>query len=115
MQLSILRAARFALLAMSSIALYFGLGMLLLVPGDPGGPYWVKERVVYGLLPLSTGALLLAFSSWLAILYCPRVDPVALIKRNLLYAAIGIVLVFVLLVINDSYFHLPLHIASTHF
>ena len=114
MQLSILRAARFALLTVASITLYYGLGMLLLVPGDPGGPYWVRERVIYGVLPLSAGALSLAAASCVTILCYPGLDPVSLIKRNLLYAVVGIVLVFALLIINDSFFHVPLDVASPH-
>lgn len=54
-----MRVARFAILAIASILLYFALGMLLFVPLDPGGPYWAKERIVYGLLPLLLGGIVI--------------------------------------------------------
>ena len=100
-----MRIARFAILGAACVLLYYGLGMLLLVPGDPGGPYWLKERVVYGLLPVFAGALVFALSTWLAIRLYPQADSPAVIKRNFIYAAIGIALVFALLILNDVYFH----------
>ena len=84
--------------------------MLLLVPGDPGGPYWVRNRVVYGVVPLFAGLLALAVSSWTATRYNPQADPVHTISRNLLYGVIGIVLVFVSLIFNDLYVHFPIRI-----
>jgi hypothetical protein len=63
---SLLVASRFILLATASVLLYFGLGMLLLVPGDPGGPYWAKERVVYGAVPFVSGLVAPAISTWIA-------------------------------------------------
>jgi|SRR5689334_6896150 hypothetical protein len=98
------------LLAVASVLLYFGIGMLLLVPGDPGGPYWARNRVVYGAVPLFAGLLALAISSWTAARYSPHADPVHAIKRNLLYGVIGIVLVFVSLILNDLYIHFPIRI-----
>ena len=50
--------------------------MLLLVPGDPGGPYWARNRVVYCAIPLVAGLLALAVSSWTAARYDPQADPV---------------------------------------
>jgi hypothetical protein len=84
--------------------------MLLLVPGDPGGPYWVRNRVVYGAIPLFAGLLALAVSSWTATRYNPQADPAHMISRNLLYGVIGIVLVFVSLIFNDLYVHFPIRI-----
>lgn len=107
---SLIAVARFLLLAVASVLLYYGLGMLLLVPGDPGGPYWVRNRVVYGVIPLFAGLLALAVSSWAATRYNPQTDPVRAISRNLLYGGIGIVLVFVSLIFNDLYVHLPIRI-----
>jgi len=107
---SLIAVARFLLLAVASVLLYYGLGMLLLVPGDPGGPYWVRNRVVYGVIPLFAGLLALAVSSWAATHYKPQTDPVRAISRNLLYGVIGIVLVFVSLIFNDLYVHLPIRI-----
>lgn len=104
----IVSAARLALLFVASALLYYGLGMLLLVPGDPGGPYWVKERVIYGLLPIAGGILSLSGSSWIAIHSQPKIDPASIIKRELLHTAAGIVLVFALLIFNDIYLHIPM-------
>jgi len=107
---SLIAVARFLLLAVASVLLYYGLGMLLLVPGDPGGPYWARNRVVYGVIPLFAGLLALAVSSWAATRYNPQADAVRAISRNLLYGVIGIVLVFVSLIFNDLYVHLPIRI-----
>ena len=107
---SLIAVARFILLVVASVLLYYGLAMLLLVPGDPGGPYWARNRVVYGAIPLFTGLLALAVSSWTAARYNPQADPVHAIKRNLLYGVIGIVLVFVSLIFNDLYVHFPIRI-----
>ena len=98
------------LLAVASVLLYFGLGMLLLVPGDPGGPYWARNRVVYGVVPLFAGLTALAISSWTAGRYNPHANRVHAVKQNLLYVAIGIVLVFVSLVLNDLYIHIPIRV-----
>ena len=84
--------------------------MLLLVPGSPGGPYWARNRVVYGVIPLSAGLLALAGSSWTAARYNPQADYVLAIQRNLLYGVIGIILVFVSLIFNDLYIHVPIRI-----
>lgn len=84
--------------------------MLLLVPGVPGGPYWARNRVIYGAIPLFTRLLALAASSWTATRCSPRADPVHAIKRNLLYGVIGIVLVFMSLILNDLYIHFPISI-----
>jgi len=83
--------------------------MLLLVPGDPGGPYWVKERVFYGVIPLLAGLLSLAISIWIATLYSTQADPVGAIMRNTLYAAVGVFLVLASLIVNDLYVHVPIH------
>src|SRR5579872_817887 len=102
--------ARFMLLAVASVLLYYGLGIFLLVPGAPGRPDWARNRVVYGAIPLFAGLLALAVSSWTAARYNLQADPVQAIKRNLLYGAIGIVLVFVCLIFNDLYVHFPIRI-----
>jgi len=52
---SLIAVVRFILLAVASVLLYYGLAMLLLVPGDPGGPYWARNRIVYGAIPLFAG------------------------------------------------------------
>ena len=74
--------SRFILLAIASVLLYFGLGMLLLVPGDPGGPYWAKERVVYGAVPFVSGLVAPAISTWIATLDGGHADPGEAIKRS---------------------------------
>jgi hypothetical protein len=98
------------LLAIASTLLYFALGMLFLVPGDPGGTYWETARVVYGVAPLLFGLLALAVSTWVATVYNNHGDLVDAIKRNMLYATVGIVLVFAALSVNDLYVHFPIHI-----
>ncbi len=82
--------------------------MLLLMPGYPGESYWQRERVVYRLLPFFAGTLFVGFSSWVTILSDPKTHRIALIKRNLAYVAVGVVLVFAVLVLNDVYFHIPI-------
>lgn len=49
----------FCLFVVSCCLLYFGSTMLLFVPGVPGGPYWVEERLLYGLIPATLGVGLL--------------------------------------------------------
>jgi len=45
--------------------LYFGTGMLLLVPGVPGEPYWSGLRALYGLVPAGAGIGILGLAAWL--------------------------------------------------
>jgi hypothetical protein len=47
------RLAGALLFVAASVALYFGNGMLLLMPGDPyhREPYFDRTRVIYGVLP----------------------------------------------------------------
>jgi hypothetical protein len=106
----LIAVARFMLLGVASVLLYFGLGMLVLVPGDPGGPYWARNRVVYGAVPFFAGLLALAISSWAAVRFYPHADPAEAIKRSLLYSVVGIVLVLVSVIFNDLYIHFPLRI-----
>lgn len=103
-------ACGFILLAVASVLLYYGLAMLLLVPGVPGGPYGERARVVYGVVPLVSGLLALAVSTWTAILSRPSTKPADAIKRSIVYAAVGVVLVFAALAANDLYIHVPIHI-----
>jgi hypothetical protein len=81
--------------------------MLLLVPGDPGGAYWVRERVVFGLFPVFSSLILTAFSTWLAARR-ERADPINCAKWNFICAGVGAVLVFVLLTLNDAYLHVAI-------
>ena len=45
--------------------LYFGTGMLLVVPGYPGEGYFAKGRIVYGFVPVALSVALLLLSAWL--------------------------------------------------
>ena len=103
-------ACRFILLAVASVLLYYGLAMLLLVPGVPGGPYWEKARVAYGVVPVLSGLLTLAASAWAAARYRTQEDRVETVIRTLVYAAVGVVLVFVSAIVNDLYIHVPIDI-----
>ncbi|MGD0135093.1 MAG: hypothetical protein ABSE57_23855 [Bryobacteraceae bacterium] len=105
----LLVASRFVSLVVASILLYYGLGILFLVPGNTGGPYWAKERVVYGIVPLSLGLLSIGTSAWSATRYRYQSNLGDAITQTLLYAAVGIVAVFATLVVNDRYIHLPIH------
>jgi hypothetical protein len=80
------------------------------VPSDPGGPYWAKERVVYGAVPFVSGLAALAISTWIATLDGGHAGPGEAIKRSVFYAVIGVVLVFVCLAINDSCVHVQIRI-----
>lgn len=98
---------RFILISIASVLLYFGLGMLFLVPGVPREPYWQKPRVYYGLVPLLVGIAIVVFSSWAAIRFDRRLDFILSVMRGFVLVAIGVVLVFALLAVNDLYFHVP--------
>jgi hypothetical protein len=52
--------------ALACVALYFGVGMLLMVPGDPyhHEPY-LKGRVLFGVLPTALGVVLVLTAGWL--------------------------------------------------
>ena len=105
----LLVVCRFLLLAIASSLLYYGLVMLFLVPGNPGGPYWEKPRVVLGLVPLLLGIAMLVVSAWIASLYRSHARG-NVITQTMVYAAVGIVLVFAALAVNDLYVHFPIHI-----
>lgn len=47
------------------VALYYGTGMLLVVPGFPGESYFALKRMLYGVLPTLLSAALLLASGWL--------------------------------------------------
>ncbi len=47
------------------VLLYFGIGMLFVVPGYPGEAYFVTKRVLYGSLPSICGGALLVGAGWL--------------------------------------------------
>jgi uncharacterized BrkB/YihY/UPF0761 family membrane protein len=47
------------------VALYFGFLMTFLVPGTPGEGFFVKERVILGILPLLAALVALCLSGWL--------------------------------------------------
>src|SRR5690242_5662585 len=59
------RLASILSFAAACVLLYFGTGMLLVVPGYPGEGYFVAKRIIYGFLPsVCSGALLVAVG-WL--------------------------------------------------
>jgi len=47
------------------VSLYFGTGMLLVVPGYPGERFLSWPRAVYGVAPTLLSAVLLALAGWL--------------------------------------------------
>jgi hypothetical protein len=51
--------------ALACFCLYYGTGMLLLVPGDPAEHYLVWGRVVYGVVPVVLSLGLLILTGWL--------------------------------------------------
>jgi hypothetical protein len=96
--------ARFGLLGAAIMLLYFGAVFLLLVPGFPGEPYLVKERWLYGVLPLAAGVLTMGTSTWLALaIPGSRTDFVGELKRSFRYAGIGATVVFLVLYAIDSF------------
>jgi hypothetical protein len=60
------RIAALPFFVAACVSLYFGSGMLLLVPGYPGESYFAKERFIYGVLPalLSIGLLMVTAAIW---------------------------------------------------
>lgn len=94
-------AAAILLFAAACVLLYFGSGILLLVPGVPGGPYWVRERVQYGLLPTGSGVGLLGLAAWMSIRPSPTAGRV-LTRTCALFglAAACIVAFWVLLILT---------------
>jgi hypothetical protein len=95
------------LLAFASFLFYFGLGMLLLVPGAPGEPYWAKERLIYGVVPLCAGLTLATAGPWIALRTHGGDEFGRLVRHHLLYAFCGIPVVFGLFCLNDLWFHIP--------
>ena len=53
------------LFAIACVLLYFGTGMLLVVPGYPGESYFVTKRILYSVLPTAFGGALLIAVGWL--------------------------------------------------
>ena len=52
------------LFAGACVALYYGSGMLLVVPGYPGESHFAAKRMLYGILPTLLSAGLLASAGW---------------------------------------------------
>jgi uncharacterized BrkB/YihY/UPF0761 family membrane protein len=48
-----------------TMALYFGSAMTFLVPGTPREGFFVKERVIFGVLPLLAALVALCLAGWL--------------------------------------------------
>jgi hypothetical protein len=44
--------------------LYYGTGMLFMVPGYPGEGYFAKFRIVYGFVPTALSIALLGIAGW---------------------------------------------------
>jgi hypothetical protein len=69
--------------------LYYGSGMLLLVPGDPGENYLKSVfswRFVPGVVPIVASAVLLAAVGWLWDRSRGSADPVTVIGKTFVYA-----------------------------
>lgn len=47
-----------------TIAFYFGGMMTFFVPGDPGEPFFQKDRVLRGILPLLGAISILSLAGW---------------------------------------------------
>ena len=60
-----LRVISTLLFIAACVLLYFGTGMLLVVPGYPGEAYFVTKRVLYGFLPCVCSGTLLIAVGWL--------------------------------------------------
>lgn len=97
----LMRGLRWGLLASASCLLYFGLWMLLLVPGVPGEPYWARGRVLYGFVPLLAGLSLSTVCGRLALERPNRHEFLKLVARYWLYAFCGVPVVFGLLCLKD--------------
>ncbi len=61
----LLRASGILAFVAGTVGLWFGFGMSFLVPGIPGEPYFQRQRVLYGNLPLLASALALCAAGWL--------------------------------------------------
>jgi len=51
--------------ALGCVCLYFGTGMLLVVPGGPTEPYLDWRMFAYGIAPTVLSAVLLSLAGWL--------------------------------------------------
>ncbi len=60
-----MRALAVSVFIIGSVLLYFGSGMLLLMPGRPGERYFVSGRILYGVLPVIASAVLAYAAGWL--------------------------------------------------
>ena len=57
-------AGAFSFIA-GTVALYFGFAMTFLTPGTPREGFLVKERVIFGILPLLAALVAICLSGWL--------------------------------------------------
>jgi hypothetical protein len=99
---------RLLLLASASIALYCGVGELLLVPHAPGEPYWAKERLLYGVIPVFLGFTIATFAGWIAAARVQNGDLASSLRHHCVFALCGVPAVFLLLCANDLWFHVPI-------
>jgi hypothetical protein len=87
------------LFVVACVVLYFGTGMLFVVPGYPGEGYFVRKRILYGLLPTMSSAGLLVAVGWLWDRSSKPEDCGKYVKRSFLYAMAAISLFWLGLII----------------
>ena len=51
--------------ALGCVSLYFGTGVLLIVPGATGEPYFDRRMLAYGIAPTILSVMLLLLAGWL--------------------------------------------------
>lgn len=94
-----LKVTSILLFAAACVMLYFGTGMLFVVPGYPGEGYFVTKRILYGLLPTISSAGLLVAVGWLWGRSSKPEEYVRYVKRSFLYAIAAISLFWLGLII----------------
>jgi hypothetical protein len=94
-----LKSVSIFLFVVACVILYFGTGMLFVVPGYPGEGYFVPKRILYGLLPTMSSAGLLVAVGWLWGRSSKPEEYGKYVKRSFVYAVAVISLFWLGLII----------------
>jgi len=98
-----LRATATSLFIGATFGLWYGFAMSFLVPGIPGEPYFQRDRVLLGNVPLVASVLALCAAGWL--FFRSASDPKVTLEKTITYCVAGAAGLLFLLAVIGSVIH----------